>query len=364
MVELSVSDIEQILFGCAVLGTGGGGDLQKGLETVRKSVKGKIKLLSVDEFDDDRLAACPYFVGSVSPSSDVKKSTKKVESPAVESFKLLERYMGKKFDAVFPTELGGGNTAVAFEVAAQLNVAVLDGDPVGRAVPEVQHTSFYLLGVPMTPFTVCNHYGDKLVVEEVCSDEQAEEITRSIAILSGGKVGVTSHPLKGSILKRSLVRGTVSLAWQVGKAKSEAQRRGENVVEAIVKVLGAKVLFEGLAIGDAQWEDKGGFTYGEMLFDGIGSFEGRKFKIWFKNENLIAWLDGRVCITCPDLIIVLRADDGSPVLNPHLKKNERVVVIGMAANQLWRSSKAIEIFGPRHFGFDFDYVPFERSTVK
>ncbi len=363
MVELSVKDIEQILFGCAVLGTGGGGDLQRGIETVRRSVKEKIVMLSVDEFDDGSLAACPYFVGSVSPSTGTKKLAKKVESPVVESFKLLERYMGKKFEAVFPTELGGGNTAVAFEVAARAGVAILDGDPVGRAVPEVQHTSFYLLGIPMTPFTVCNHYGDKLVVEEVCSDEQAEEITRAIAVLSDGKVGVTSHPLEGSVLRRSLVKGTVSLAWRVGKARDEAKESGKNVVEAIVNVLGAKVLFEGVAMNDVQWEDRGGFTYGEMFFEGVRSFEGKRFRIWFKNENLVAWIDDRVCITCPDLIIVLRADDGSPVLNPHLKRGEHVVVIGMTANELWRSNRAIEIFGPKHFGFDFDYVPFERSVM-
>lgn len=136
MVVLSVKDIEQILFGCAVLGTGGGGDLQRGIETVRRSVKEKVVMLSVDEFDDDSLAACPYFVGSVSPLTGAKKLAKKVESPVVEFFKLLERYIGKKFEAVFPTEPGGGNTAAAFEVAARAGVAILDGDPVGELCPK------------------------------------------------------------------------------------------------------------------------------------------------------------------------------------------------------------------------------------
>jgi DUF917 family protein len=356
MVELSLRDIEQILFGCAILGTGGGGDLQRGLETVRRTVKGKVVLMDVDEFGDDDLAACPYFVGSVSPTTRTKNLERRIESPVYESFKLLERYMGRKFSAVFPTELGGGNTAVAFEVAAQTGVVVLDGDPVGRAVPEVQHTSFYLLNVPMTPFTVCNHFGDKMIVEEVSSDEQAEQITRAVAVVSEGKVGVTSHPLKGSVLKKSLVKGTVSLAWKVGKAREDALVEGKNPVEAIVDVLSATILFEGMAKSDANWEDKDGFTYGEMHFAGVGPFKGRKFSIWFKNENLVAWIDEEVCLTCPDLIIVLRAKDGTPVLNPHLKENEHVVVLGVATNELWRSPKAIEIFGPRHFGFDFDEV--------
>jgi len=174
--------------------------------------------------------------------------------------------------------------------------------------------------------------------------------------VSEGKVGVTSHPLKGSVLKKSLVKGTVSLAWKVGKAREDALVEGKNPVEAIVDVLSATILFEGMAESDANWEDKDGFTYGEMHFAGVGPFKGRKFRIWFKNENLVAWIDEEVCLTCPDLIIVLRAKDGTPVLNPHLKENEHVVVLGVATNELWRSPKAIEIFGPRHFGFDFDEV--------
>ncbi|MGB9790435.1 MAG: DUF917 domain-containing protein [Thermotoga caldifontis] len=355
MVELTLNDVETILFGCAILGTGGGGDLQRGLETVRSAVRDRIILMSVDELSDDDLVACPYFVGSVSPR-DVNETQRRVGSPVLESFKLLERYMEKKFSAVFPTELGGGNTAAAFEVAARLNVPVLDADPVGRAVPEVQHTSFYLLEIPMTPFTICNYLGDKVIVDEVCCDEQAEEITRAIAVVSGGKVGVTSHPLKGSVVRKSIVKGTVSLAWQVGRARQEALQKGEDPVKAIAGVLDAKILFEGVADSDAVWEDKAGFTYGDMFFTGVGNFAGRKFRIWFKNENLIAWLDGQVCLTCPDLIIVLRAEDGSPVLNPHLKKKEHVFVLGVAASELWRSQRAIEVFGPRHFGFDFDAV--------
>ena len=29
------------------------------------------------------------------------------------------------------------------------------------------------------------------------------------------------------------------------------------------------------------------------------------------------------------------------------------------AHALWRTAKGIELLGPRHFGFDFDYVPIE-----
>ena len=39
--------------------------------------------------------------------------------------------------------------------------------------------------------------------------------------------------------------------------------------------------------------------------------------------------------------------------------SEEVVIVGWPSSPLWRTPKSIEMFGPRHFGFDFDYVPIE-----
>jgi hypothetical protein len=41
----------------------------------------------------------------------------------------------------------------------------------------------------------------------------------------------------------------------------------------------------------------------------------------------------------------------------------QVVVFAMKAlDPDWHSSKGIELLGPRHFGFDFDYVPFDAAA--
>ena len=41
------------------------------------------------------------------------------------------------------------------------------------------------------------------------------------------------------------------------------------------------------------------------------------------------------------------------------KEGADVAIIGWPASKMWRTPKGIEVFGPRHFGFDFDYVPIE-----
>ena len=39
---------------------------------------------------------------------------------------------------------------------------------------------------------------------------------------------------------------------------------------------------------------------------------------------------------------------------------KEVVIVGRAASAMWRTPKALEIFSPRHFGFDVDYTPIEQ----
>lgn len=363
MIKLGLGDIKQILFGCALLGTGGGGDLQEGIKIVEEA-NAKVNMISLEELSEDDLIACPYFVGSVSPRDKVarKKISKKITSPVLESLNILEEFMGKKFAGVFPTELGGGNTAVAFQVAAMKNIPIVDADPVGRAVPEVQHTSFFLHGIPMTPFSLCNEFGDKMIVPEISCDEQAEEIIRSVAVASENRIGVTSHPLRAEIFRKSIIGNTLSKAWKVAKAREEAMNKGDDPVVAIAEATGGYVLFKGVALEDASWKDEGGFTVGDMYIEGVEKYKRKIMRIWFKNENLVSWVDNVPYVTSPDLIVLVHSEDASPVLNPHLKKGDKVSVIGIPSESIWRSPKAIEILGPKHFGFDIDFIPIERRV--
>jgi hypothetical protein len=361
VIRLNLDDIKQILFGCALLGTGGGGDLQEGVKMVEE-VNAEVNMISLEELNEGDLVACPYFVGSVSPRDMIekKKISRKITSPVLESLNILEEFMGKKISGVFPTELGGGNTAVAFQVAAMKNIPVVNADPVGRAVPEVQHTTFFLYDIPMTPFSLCNEFGDKIIVPEISCDEQAEEIIRSVAVASENRIGVTSHPLDAKILKKSIVANTLSKAWKIAKVREAALIKGEDPVAAVAKSAGGYVLFKGVALKDANWRDEDGFTVGDMYIEGVEKYKGRIMKIWFKNENLISWIDDIPYVTSPDLIILVHSEDASPVLNPHLKRKDKVSVIGIPSEPVWRSPRAIEILGPRHFGFDIDFIPVER----
>lgn len=81
-----------------------------------------------------------------------------------------------------------------------------------------------------------------------------------------------------------------------------------------------------------------------------------------KNENLVSWLDDKPYVTCPDLICIVDSQTSEGISNSRAAesyKGNNVVVLGIKAIDQWRSPKGIEVFGPKHFGFDIMYKPIE-----
>ena len=66
MRELNKQDMIDLLYGCAVLGTGGGGPLADGLALLEEHFeKGKtLKLITLDELPDDEYVVTPYGCGA------------------------------------------------------------------------------------------------------------------------------------------------------------------------------------------------------------------------------------------------------------------------------------------------------------
>ncbi len=61
----------------------------------------------------------------------------------------------------------------------------------------------------------------------------------------------------------------------------------------------------------------------------------------------------------PDLIVFL-LENGEPVTNSQLKEGVKVHVVVARAPEVWRTRRGLELFGPKHFGFNYDYVPVEK----
>lgn len=365
MRKLTQQEIKDILYGCTIVGTGGGGDLELGLKVMQEDFDQNKELYMVDltEIPDEEYVAVPYMCGS--PASLEGGGEEYAHLPqlgypeSLLAFRTMEDYFGKKFYAAISTELGGANTAYALHAACQLGLPIVDGDPAGRSVPELQHSTYFVKDIPMTPMALATQFGDTMIVKDLVDDFRAEAIVRAVAVASGNKVGVADHPVQGKQLRDCVIPNALSYTLKLGEALRLAREAGEDVAQKVCQAGNGKILFRGV-VNDWKVEETGGFIYGETHLKGSDAFQGETYKVWWKNEHIMSYRNGEVDVTVPDLICIL-TKDGQPVTNPNYENGMELVVFALPAPEIWKTEKGLEVFGPRSFGFDVDYVPFHEK---
>lgn len=368
MQKLNKQDIIDILYGCAVLGTGGGGNLQAGIDMMQEDFDAgrTLNLIDVKDLPDDCIVATPYGCGAPSASTREpeynpdRKLTRIEYPPAVLAFQSLEEFLGKKIYAVSSTELGGMNTAEALHIACLLNRPLVDADPAGRSVPELIHSTFYLKDRPIHPMAVATWFGDVIILKEVADDFRAEALVRSMACVSGDEVSVCDHPMTGDQYRRSVIPGAISYAWKIGKILRKTKEDGCDAAQAIAEAAGGAVLFRG-RVKNLFSQCRDGFDCGETLLEGTGSYAGETYRIQFKNENLIACRNDKTDVTVPDLICMVDKN-GNPMTNPDFSPGDEMNVFALPAPEIWTGEDGLKILGPSYFGIDEPYIPFQQRT--
>lgn len=361
---LNRENLLDILYGCAILGTGGGGGLDEGIEMIDEAIAaGKtFRLADFDELNENDLIGTPYACGAISPITDEERAKyARLPVPDKNYFLLcmeqLEKFMGKDMVGVISTELGGGNTATAFYVAAMTDRCIMDGDPAGRSVPALQHSTYFIHGVPMCPMSVMNQWGEGAVFTNVCDDERGEDLVRALAAVSMNNIAVMDHVNTAGVLKNAVIRGAITQAEEIGHAFRAAKAAKGDYVADVISAGHGKPLFEG-TVTESAFETRDGYTFGNTVIVGSGEYAGHTMKIWYQNENIISWMDGAYFVTVPDLICVFDKDNDMPQLNPYTRVGEQVSVICLPAPAEWQSERGLELFGPKSFGHDVEYAPY------
>ena len=357
-------DIDDLVVGTTILGTGGGGSPRIGRAALESDLAEgrKLSIISLDEVDDDALVVSPYYVGSVAPGVGTKTTKKKIiTDPFKVGFEFMERYFKRKIAGTVATELGGGNTAAALHVAAQFGIPLVDGDLMGRAGPELHQSTTHIFGTSMAPSAVVSETGDVVFIERYADVDDYEAIARYVSVLAGEHAAVIDTPLTKALAAKVVIRGTISKCLALGMAVKEAQAKGTDAVEAARRALEGWLIFQG-SVDKHEWRDEKGFLFANVALKGTGKWKGRAFRSWIKNEHIFSWLDQKPAVMPPDLIMFLDAN-GYGVTNDALKPGLEVSVLASRAPEVWRTERGLEFFGPKHFGFDLYYVPVEKNLT-
>ncbi|WP_033294134.1 DUF917 domain-containing protein [Amycolatopsis jejuensis] len=348
--------LESIVIGAGILGTGGGGNPYVGKLTARKLLRAgrPVEVVALDDVPDDWNLCVAGGMGA--PTVSVEKLPRGTET--TDAVLALETHTGQRIDAILPAEIGGGNSIEPMVVAANLGVPVVDADGMGRAFPVMPMITYLIYGISPFPCALADEKGNRVVFSHGVDSHWLERLARTSTVQMGGFAGCAVAWMSGADAKRTAIDGTLSWARRLGDRVRRARVAREDVLDGIVEVAGGRPLFHGKVV-DVERDSAGGFARGQVVLDGFGGDTGAQMTISFRNEFLVAWRDGEIVATVPDLICMVNREDGEPITVERLRYGFRVAVLGVPCSDLLRTPEALAVVGPPAFGYDLPFEPLE-----
>jgi DUF917 family protein len=367
--ELRHGDIEPLLEGLAIFGTGGGGSPAWGKAILEHdfAVGRKPRLIDLDEIGDDSTVVSGGIMGSVKVLEAM--GTENVMRHWEERFELLdvtrvmEGLIGRSIDHVVPFEVGGLNTPVILSLGARMGIPVIDGDALGRSAPETQMTSFIGHGVSLTPMPLVDMHGNVVVVQHAAESTFPDQVGRFV-VTRGGGLGANNHyPMRGKTAKRVIIPNTISGSLELGRAVQQARRAGTDPVDVVAGVVGGERVFTGM-IRAMQEQEALGFYFTSAEIEGQDKSAGHVAQLVIKNETMYLAIDGEARAYFPDLVLMLDPGTGRGIMSVELEVGSAVSLVCVACHPRLReavlSGTAEAAFSPARYGRPDDrYHPLE-----
>lgn len=348
---LDVDDISALALGCAVYGTGGGGNVETGLWAARHAIEqhGPVRLVPLARLSDQDVVMPMHAIGAPTVSQEMLPSGRE---PLIIR-EQVEQTLGRPISALMPEEIGGANGVRALGWAATLGLPLLDADGMGRAFPEIDMVTMQLAGLQCNLLVIADVLGNVTTVRPV-DGRWAERLARAVCVASGSTAMMTSYVMTAGQARGAVIERSVSRAMVVGELLNS---RAASMAD-LCAVLGATEIVTG-KITELERSDGGGFVRGSVVISGVGADRGRLVRVEIQNENLIALEDGAPVATVPDLIVILDSESARALGTDGLQYGQRVTVIAWPCDPFWRTPAGLAKTGPAAFGYDLEFQPIE-----
>ncbi|MBB4633157.1 DUF917 domain-containing protein [Sphingosinicella soli] len=355
---LASEDLDDLALGCAMLGSGGGGDPHYAVTLLRAMLArgATIRIIDPGALSDDDIAVNVGYVGA--PFTLIEKLI--ADREIVAGIEAMQTRLPAPLRALIASEIGGFNGLVPLIAGGLTGLPVIDADGMGRAFPRSDQVAFAIYGHSATPTVVSGERGEAIVIESGSCD-RVEMLVRALSVAMGSKCFAVDYPLSGRDIRAHAVPRTVSLARGIGADIRAAAGDAHDPFAALSESLRVRrgidclLLIDGIVMGREHGTD-GGFDVGSAIVKEPGS-GGRAVTLDFQNEFLVAWQDGAPLVSTPDIISVVDSDTLTPITSDAIRYGQRVKVIALSAPLLMRSARALASVGPRAFGYAFDYRP-------
>ena len=376
MVELTKNELEDIAYGAALLGEG---HLEASL-TLIKAIANPVQLIDYQQVEPDTWGAVIAGLGANQAPNQQKVGSDRELFEALiptllKTFNLLEKMLNRTFSYTLGLEIGA-NLFPAILIASHRGIPIVDGDGAGRAVPELEMTTYASQGISVSPTALSNVKLEpaqqiEMIVSAKTSALMEQPIrnlvsTNEFTTRSARIAIVAAYAMSDRILQEKLpiIPGTISLAREVGSAL----RQAKDPVEAVLNFFDrpnrcqdgqcAFKLFQG-TVDKVEQKYQGGFGW----YIATISNDNQQLRVLAKNENLIAWCNdsSEPIAMGPDTICYL-SEDGTPLGIRELKPGTEVTVLGVKAFQQLRRGSILESFlkSLQEWGYYGPYIPIEK----
>jgi DUF917 family protein len=313
-------------YGGAVLGGGGGGEIEGGLRLGRLALEaGRPRLVTLDEMDEK---ACLVTVSAVGAPAAADKYLEPMHY--VRALELLTAHLPSPVAGLITNENGGMATLNGWFQSAVTGLPVVDAPCNGRAHPTGLMGAMGLNAVAGYVSRQAAVGGDpdtgrhvQIYVEG--SLAAASQMVRQAAIEAGGLVAVARNPVTAAYVREHGAPGALQQALEVGRAFLGAAGPLE-ASEAVCRVLGGEVVCRSRVVGLTLRTD-GGFDVGTVDLEG-----GCSLTFW--NEYMTLEKDGQRLATFPDLITTLSASEARPIGSAELRVGDDLLVVRVPRKNL------------------------------
>jgi len=338
--------------GCEVLGSGGGGGPTPVMVALAGLLRDRELPLLAELPPDARVCAAGAMGG---PSVFAERL------PAGDEFAIAKRLLlrlGLPAPTVLmPVETAGLNGPYAAYLARVEGLPLFDADLMGRALPTLQQASL-AVAAELGPVVLVAASGEALLADTRSADS-AERILRAAVPECGGWGLFVTRPFAADELAGAVVPGTVSRAISLGQALRllPPWARGPEIARAV----DGRLLGSGAIAEVRRHPRRGAFGGGNMyLTDTAG---GGVVRLEYQNEYLLAAVDGRVAVTCPDLLIVVDPRLRRLIPPEDLRPRLEVAVVALEGPRWWKETpERLARVSPRAFGLDQDPIPWEAAA--
>lgn len=357
--RLTISDIEDIEKGAALLGSGGGGSPKLGSLMAQSVIAkgGEIEVIGLSQLQDDARVITFGVMGSPTVLSERLPAYMEGVQAIVE----IEKRTGEKIDALLIMEGGGTNATYPLFVAWVLGIPVIDADCMGRALPGINMVMPNIYG-QFDRYYAAISDAAKADVIEATAFQRLENGCRKRTVEKGGIVSLAYIPMSGKQVKKKnwCVDGTLTVAQLmgaairglVGKIDKKLAMLNRQLTQTNYKK--AHKIATGRVV-NIRRKEVGGFSVGgiRLLCEESAGVANRIIDIGFQNENLFVreiQADGELELAkVPNIITLVDANTFHVVSCEELAFGQHLVVLTIDVPAVLKTQKALQVIGEDNY---------------